>query len=109
MSTYFEYKPDPPEAFAVRSVIAGCVENGADALLFDRDALAPAFFDLSSGVAGELLHQLSIYRIRMAAVVPDPAQHSQRFQEFMREANQGRQYRFFPDREAAIAWLEDRR
>jgi len=32
--------------------------------------------------------------------------HSLRFQEFLREANRGRQFRFFPTREEAIQWLE---
>ncbi len=74
------------------------------ALLLDHGALPAAFFDLSTGVAGELVHKLVNYW-RMAAVVPDLAAHSQRFGEFAREANQGRQLRFCATREDAIDWL----
>ena len=84
-------------------------ESGAEGLLLDEPALAPAFFDLSTGVAGELLHQLGKYRIRLAAVVPDPTRHSERFQTFVRESNRGRQARFFADRAAALAWLDAER
>jgi hypothetical protein len=83
-----------------------CVENGSRSVLFDRDALPPAFFDLSSGVAGELLHRLSTYGVRMAAVVPNPSRCSRSFQDFVQEANRGSQFRFFPTRPEAIQWLE---
>jgi len=85
-----------------------CVEHGAGALLFDRGALPAAFFDLSTGVAGELAQKLVNYGVRMAGVVPDLSAHSPHFRSFAREANAGRQLRFFPTREEAIAWLESR-
>jgi hypothetical protein len=105
MSTYYEFELPANGAFEPRVAVADCIENGADALLFDQGTLPPAFFDLSSGIAGDLLHRLSVYRMRLAAVVPDPSVHSPRFQEFMREANKGRAYRFFPHRDDAIQWL----
>jgi hypothetical protein len=105
MSTYHEFELPANGAFDPHAVFAACIENGADTLLFDAGALPPVFFDLSSGVAGDLLHRLSVYRMRMAAVVPDPSVHSLRFQEFMLEANKGRAYRFFPHRDDAIRWL----
>lgn len=103
--TYFE----PPEgsAFDPRGVATSCIESGTRALLLDADAVPPDFFDLSSGVAGELLHQLGKYGIRLATVVPDPTSHSRPFQDFAREANRGRQYRFFATRDEAVAWLRE--
>ena len=83
-----------------------CIEHGAQALLFDRGALPAAFFDLSTGVAGELAQKLANYGIRMAAVVPDLSACSARFRDFARETNAGRQLCFFPTRQEAIAWLE---
>lgn len=106
MSTYFELPAQPAGAFDPAAVATSCIEGGAHALLLDRAALPPEFFDLSSGVAGELLHRLSVYGIRMAGVVPDPASHSGPFQDFLRESNRGRQFRFFPAREDAVRWLE---
>jgi len=87
---------------AVRS----CLESGAEALLFDADALPETFFDLRTGVAGEVVQRLVNYGLRMAAVVPDPAAHGERFTEFAREAARGHgPFRFFPDRAAALDWL----
>lgn len=101
--TFFEVAgPEPVDP--IRAVI-GCIERGAPALLFGGGALPGAFFDLSSGVAGELVQKLANYGIRMAGVVPDLAAHSRRFQEFAEEANRGRQIHFAPTREAAVAWL----
>jgi hypothetical protein len=102
---YFECRPLSTGAFDPRAVVRSCIENGAACLLLDSDALPPAFFDLSSGVAGALLHGLSVYQMRMAGVVPDPSAYSLRFQEFVREANRGRQFRFFATRAEAIRWL----
>jgi hypothetical protein len=83
-----------------------CIEHGSGAILFDHGALSAPFFDLSTGVAGELAQKLHNYGLRMAAVVPDPSVHSARFQDFAREANRGRQIRFFATRREAVAWLE---
>lgn len=104
-STYFELPAMPAGQFDAAAVIGACIESGADRLLLDQDALAPEFFDLSTGVAGALVQRLTQYEIRMAGVVPDLSIHSRPFQDFAREANRGRWFRFFPDREQAIAWL----
>jgi len=91
---------------ATPDLVAACIESGADSVLLDQSALSPSFFDLSTGVAGELLHRLSVYRIRMAAVVADLSVYSEPFQDFVRETNRGNQFRFFGNREAAVQWLE---
>jgi len=103
MSAYFE--PSPVSPFDPTAIITSCIETGAQALLLDEGALPSQFFDLSSGLAGELLHKLSIYRMRMAAVVPDSSTYSANFQAFIREANRGLQFRFFPSRQEAVTWL----
>ena len=87
-------------------VIQSCAEVEAQAVLVDGGILPAEFFDLSSGVAGELVNKLSMYRIRLAAVVPDVSIHSEHFQAFAREANRRGDVRFFPNREEAIGWLE---
>lgn len=103
MSTYYEHQGG---AFDPGAVAVSCIESGMRSLLIDAPAMAPEFFDLSSGVAGELLHRLSVYGVRMAAVVPDPSVHSGPFQDFLRESNRGSQFRFFPTRGEAVRWLE---
>lgn len=102
--TYFEARVG--DLFEPTALLTRCVESGARGLLLDEGAIPAEFFDLSTGLAGELLHKLTLYRIRLAGVVPDPSIHSPRFGDFAREANRGTQYRFFPDRLAAIDWLD---
>jgi hypothetical protein len=102
--TYFEAQVAGP--FEPTALLTSCIENGARSLLLDEGVIPVDFFDLSTGLAGELLHKLTAYRICLAGVVPDPSIHSVRFQDFAREANRGTQYRFFPTRQEAIDWLE---
>ncbi len=88
------------------AALVRCIEHGARALLLDADALPPAFFDLRTGMAGELVQKLTNYGVRMAAVVPDLSVRPPRFREFVREANAGKLFRFFATREEAVGWLE---
>jgi len=102
--TFFELSDAIP--FDPGAVFTSCVEAGASSLLLDSRVLPAEFFDLSTGIAGELLHKLSTYRMRLAGVVPDPSVHSPRFQDFLRETNSGAQFRFFATRQEAVDWLE---
>lgn len=106
-NSYPALTPDPT-AFAT-DIIARCLEAGADAVLFLPGALPPAFFDLRTRLAGELLQKLANYRLRMAAVVPDLAEATARsdsFRDFVREVNAGRLCRLTADRNEALAWIE---
>lgn len=104
MVTYFE--PDTGWERDPSSVVGGCLENGSQSVLLDESAIPVEFFDLGSRLAGELLHKLGTYRIRLAAVVADPSLHPRHFQEFLRETNRGTQFRFFATRQKAVEWLE---
>jgi hypothetical protein len=97
---------DGPRPVDPLAALVRCIEGGVLGLLFDAGALPPAFFELGSGVAGELVQKLTNYGIRMAAVVPDLESRPERFREFAREANRGRQFRFFATRREAVEWLE---
>lgn len=106
MISYFEYRDPgamPPDPVAV---VTACFEHDARGLLVDEHALPEAFFDLRTGMAGALVQRLSLYGIRMAVVVAEPARYTRSFQAFLREANRGTQFRFFQQREDAVAWLE---
>lgn len=92
---------DDPESLATQ-----CIEGGCDALLLDEDVLPAEFFDLSTRLLGTILHRLDMYRIRLAAVVPDVQNRSGTFQDFVRESNAGNRFRFFASRAEAMVWLE---
>ena len=60
------------------------------------DRLDPAFFDLRTGVAGEILQTFVNYHIRLVIVgrLPSSATSSAAFAAFVRESNWGTQIRF---------------
>ncbi|AKT39482.1 DUF4180 domain-containing protein [Chondromyces crocatus] len=78
----------------------------AEATLLYAANLTGAFFDLSSGEAGEILHKLRLYRIRLAVVWrPGDPPWSSRFGELMAEEQRSDHFGIFETREAALAWL----
>jgi len=104
LAGYFE--PDAEQASDPRSIFVGCIESGSRAVLLEEGTVAPAFFDLSTRFAGELLHDLGKYDARLAVVVHDAGAYSAAFQDFARESNRGSRYRFFATRGEALSWLE---
>jgi hypothetical protein len=106
MTAFFE--PEGARPIDPVAAVIGCIEHGGRALLLDAGALPAAFFDLRTGVAGDVVQKLVNYGVRMAAVVPDLGAHPERFREFAREANAGRQFRFFATRSEAVDWLAAR-
>jgi len=99
------FEPRADQAAEVSAIVTGCIESGSRAVLLDEGTAPPEFFDLSTRWAGELLHGLSKYGIRLAVVVADVTPYSSSFQDFAREANQGSSYRLFASRSEAMAWL----
>jgi hypothetical protein len=73
-------------------------------LLLETD-LGPAFFDLKSGLAGEILQKFVNFRIPLAIVVPSPARHGDRFEELTREHRNHPVVRFFTSEGDARTWL----
>lgn len=78
---------------------------GINKLLINQSNINPDFFDLSTGLAGEILQKIANYQLHTAFVVDPQTIKSKRFMELMSEANHLQEYRFFTDRQAAINWL----
>lgn len=90
----------------VTELINSCFEEGARSLLLYSNNLTERFFDLSSGEAGPILQKLRQYRIKLAVVLlPNGPQPSTMFRELLKEENKGPDFRTFPTREEAEAWL----
>jgi hypothetical protein len=77
-------------------------------LLLTEDDLARDFFDLHSGLAGELFQKCTNYQLALALVVRDFTIYSPRILELAHEHRQHRLIRFFADVQTAIQWLETR-
>ena len=88
---------------AISNALATGMEEGG--LLLSEANLAPAFFDLTSGLAGELFQKFVNYRVPLALVVKDPALHGERFVELAREHRNHTMVRIFPDHDTAAKWL----
>jgi hypothetical protein len=80
-------------------------DGGAAGLCLDESDLHPDFFNLRSGVAGELLQKCVNYRLRVALVIADPAKYGERFSELAREHEAHPTVRFVRTREDGDRWL----
>jgi len=74
-------------------------------LLLDEKQLSPAFFDLRTGLAGEVLQKFTNYRARLAIVVANEAVYGSRFSELAYEHRTHRLVRFFASEQLARQWL----
>ncbi len=73
-------------------------------LLKDTDFSAQ-FYNLKTGVAGEILQTVSNYRARLAIVGTFAMVRSKRFGELMAESNRGSLVRYTQNQDEAISWL----
>jgi hypothetical protein len=87
----------------VSDMLGLCV--GSDGLIITEAELAPEFFELRSGLAGELFQKATNYRFRLAIVLPDTSVYGDRFSELAYEHRSHNLIRFFPSIDQAKAWL----
>jgi hypothetical protein len=76
-----------------------------DALILAEDDVHEAFFDLHTGLAGELFQKATQYAVRLALVVADPAAHGPRWPELAYEHRRHPAVRIVASRAEADAWL----
>jgi hypothetical protein len=79
--------------------------GGIGSLLIQEGSLPGDFFDLSSGLAGQISLKLSTYRIRTAIVVDLAGVPSRHFRSWASECNRGNEIRFCANRQEAEEWL----
>jgi hypothetical protein len=90
--------------------IARAIEVGLESrgLLLNEGDLARPFFDLKTGLAGDLFQKCVNYRIPLAIVIADETAHGDRFAELVREHKSHPTVRFFSTPGAAASWLSAR-
>ncbi len=76
--------------------------GGADCLILCERHLPATFFDLKTGLAGEILQKYANYRMQLV-IIGKFAFESESLKALMFESNRGRQVAFVPDRTAALA------
>lgn len=91
----------------VTRVFEFCMSHGTRPTLLHADNVADEFFDLSSGIAGEILQKLRHYRMRLAIVCPpDAMRFSTRFPHMLMEERKAGYFDVFDTREDALLWLK---
>lgn len=79
--------------------------HGADAVIFYEHQINPEFFNLRSGLAGEILQKFSNYQKRLTIVGNFENVTSNALKAFIIECNRGSQIFFQSTREAAVQKL----
>jgi hypothetical protein len=87
----------------ISDALGACI--GAEGLVLTESDVAPEFFDLRSGLAGELFQKFSNYRLRLAIVLPNPKAYGEHFSELAYEHRSDDMIRFVRSEEDAKAWL----
>jgi hypothetical protein len=75
-------------------------------LVLTEEDLGPDFYDLKTGLAGELFQKVVNYRGRLAIVIRDARAYGDRFSELAYEHRRHPSVRFFEDRGLALQWLD---
>lgn len=102
--------PDTQRALRVDGVadigdaLAASIDAGG--LILDEKQLSPEFFDLRTGLAGEVLQKFTNYRARLAVIVADESAYGVRFGELIHEHRTHRCVRFFATAQLARQWLD---
>jgi hypothetical protein len=92
-----------------RMLIEDAMNHRASVIVVPVSRLAPVFFQLRSGLAGEVLQKAMNYGFKFA-VVGDISGHvaaSDALRDFVVESNRGRSVFFMPDLAALTARLEE--
>lgn len=99
------------------NIIIQSIEDGADlmghlyyqdfgkVILYEKN-ICPDFFDLRTGMAGDILQKFSNYRIRLAIIGNFKKYESQSLRDFIFESNKGRQINFIDDLSAALEHMK---
>jgi hypothetical protein len=99
------------DANGARDLVQEAMNHGASMIAVPVDLLDPAFFELRSGLAGEILQKLANYRLNLA-VVGDISAHvatSDALRDFVVEANRGESFFFVASVEELSERLAPRR
>jgi hypothetical protein len=82
--------------------------NNCSSILLKKENMADEFFDLSTGIAGEMLQKFSIYRKRLAIIGDYQNVKSKSLNDFMYESNKTKQILFVKTKEEAIKIFYDK-
>jgi hypothetical protein len=79
-----------------------------DKIILHEKNITPDFFDLKTGIAGELLQKFSNYRVRLTIVGDFSAYQSKSIKDFIYESNKLGQINFVATQQEAIDRFSNR-
>lgn len=68
-------------------IMMNCAYNGANSLIVQQANLIPDFYDLKTGIAGDILQKFSTYNTKLAIVGDFGNVRSESLQNFIYESN----------------------
>ncbi|MCA9837023.1 MAG: DUF4180 domain-containing protein [Trueperaceae bacterium] len=86
-------------------IMATTMYGGSRRLIWHEHQLNPDFFELKSGLAGEILQKFSNYGMKLAVVSDTEKFQSNSLNAFVLECNRGNQVFFSPDLATALEKL----
>ena len=89
-------------------LVEACGNAGVDRLILYPENLPEGFFDLSSKIAGEVLHRLRLYRVRLAVVLTPGLELSSRFGEMLADEKRYGYFGLFDSLDEGLDWLIDK-
>ena len=87
------------------NLMADLYYQNYDAIILHEENITPTFFDLKTGIAGEILQKFSNYKMRLAIVGDFTTYDSKSFNDFVFESNKNRQINFVGSVEGAMEQL----
>jgi hypothetical protein len=88
---------------AISDAVGKCY--GAEGLILTESDVSPEFFNLRTGLAGELFQKFTNYEIRLAIVLKDAGAYGERISELVYEHRNHSLIRFFDSVVEAREWL----
>lgn len=88
--TLAEILPEAPMITEPGDILDMMAETGyhsCDTMMIHRETFHPGFFELKTGLAGEILQKFSNYRMRLAIVGDFSGIKSKSLRDFIRESN----------------------
>lgn len=86
-------------------LLGNCDYQGASKIILRKEQITEAFFDLRTGIAGEILQKFSNYRKQLAIVGDFSIYTSKSLRDFIYESNRSRQIFFVGTLEEAVEKL----
>ncbi len=77
-------------------------EKGSSSIVLNKSAVSEDFFNLKTGLAGEILQKFVTYHVRLAIVGDFTIYKSKSLKDFIYESNKGKHIFFLSDKEQAV-------